>query len=99
MLTYYEALTGTAWAFPRRDWYNYNTQLASNGAPPAITNRLGEIREDRNAYAHPDITVSLDEAPIVFELCSGVIFLMAKEIEKIEAAKAAASNPPTSSPT
>ncbi len=95
MLAYYETLTGTAWAFPRRDWYNYNNQLAANGAPAAITNRLGEIREDRNAYAHPEITVPLDEAPIVFELCSGVIHLMAKEMEKIEAARVAASSPPS----
>lgn len=89
MLTYYEALTNQSWSYPKRDWKMYNDQLAANGAPKAITNRLGEIREDRNAYAHPDITVPVDEAPVVFELCNGVIHLMAKEIEKLRAARAA----------
>lgn len=95
MITYYEALTGQKWPYKKRDWKMYNDQLAANGAPKAITNRLDEIREDRNAYAHPDITVPMDEAPVVFELCSGVIYLMAKEIEKIEATKAAASIAPS----
>ena len=99
MLAYYEALTGQTWTYKKRDWKMYNDQLAANGAPKAITDRLGEIREDRNAYAHPDITVPLDEALVVFELCNGVIQLMAKEVEKIEAAKAAASNPSTSTGT
>lgn len=100
MIAYYEALTGQVWPYPRRDWHSYNTQLAAQGAPSTITNRLGEIRQDRNAYAHPEITVPLDEASVVYELCTGVMFYMAKEIEKIEAAKAAASNPstPTSTP-
>jgi hypothetical protein len=97
MLTYFEALTGTAWSLRRRDWNTYNNQLHANGALSAITNRLGEIREDRNAYTHPEITVPLDEAIVVFDLCNGVIHLMAKEIEKIEAAKNAASNPSTPS--
>jgi len=88
MLAYYEALTNQPWPYNKRDWYTYNNQLASNGAPKAITNRLGEIREDRNAYAHPDITVPMDEAPIVFELCNGVIHLMAKEIERLKTAQA-----------
>jgi hypothetical protein len=100
MLTYYEALTGQVWPHPKRDWYSYNAQLAAQSAPSTITNRLGEIRQDRNAYAHPDITVPLDEASVVYELCTGVMFYMAKEVEKLEAAKVAASNPstPTSPP-
>jgi hypothetical protein len=74
-------------AIPQTVWATYNDQLRVSGAPAAITDRLGEIRSDRNSYAHPEITVSLDEAPVVFELCTGVIFLMAKEIEKLELAK------------
>lgn len=89
MLAYYEALTGNAWPFPRRVWATYNDQLRISGAPAAITDRLNEIRSDRNSYAHPEITVSLDEAPVVFELCTGVIFLMAREIEKIELSETA----------
>ncbi|MGI9166798.1 MAG: hypothetical protein ACR2G5_10515 [Pyrinomonadaceae bacterium] len=83
MLAYYEKLANKPWPFTKRDWNIYNEQLAKEGAPKAITNRLVEIRADRNAYAHPDITVPLDEGPIVYELCTGVIFYMAKEIEKL----------------
>jgi hypothetical protein len=83
MLAYYEHLAGSPWPPPpmRKDWTNYNNQLKAKGAPDRITTRLEEIgRMDRNAYAHPDLTVALDEAPIVYELCTGVMFLIAKEM-------------------
>ncbi len=83
MLAYYEKLARKPWAFAKRDWNIYNDHLAKEGAPKAITNRLAEIRTDRNAYAHPDITVPLDEGPIVYDLCTGVMFYMAKEMEKL----------------
>lgn len=84
MLRYYEVLAGAPWSFPRRDWKNYNDQLAAKGAPKAITNRLDEIRaEDRNAYIHPDVNVELEDAPMIFTLCTGVMHSMAKEITKI----------------
>lgn len=97
MLAYYEKATGKSWPFAKRDWGMYVNQLKTlPNVPKAITDRLWEIREDRNSYTHPDITVPLDEALVVFELCNNVIHMMAKEIEKIEAAKAAASSsPPT----
>lgn len=84
MLHYYELLAGKPWPFSRRDWNIYNEHLAKEGAPPKITRRLDEIREfDRNPYIHPDQNVTLDEAPILFELCTGVIFQMAREMEKL----------------
>lgn len=83
MLAYYEKLAKKPWPFAKRDWNIYNDHLAKEGAPKAITNRLAEIRTDRNAYAHPDITVPLDEGPIVYDLCTGVMFYMAKEMEKL----------------
>ena len=96
MIAYYEALTSHPWPSHMRPiWQVYVDQLRVEGAPSTVTNRLGELREDRNSYAHPDVTVPLDEAPIVYDLCTGVMFYMAKEIEKIEAAKAAAPNPST----
>jgi hypothetical protein len=61
----------------------YNECLAKNGAPKSITNRLEEIREDRNSYAHPNVTISLEDAPIIFSLCNEVIRRMAKEIERL----------------
>jgi hypothetical protein len=84
ILAYYEALTGTPWPRSQKDWGKYNDELIRLNAPSRITTRLDEIRKmDRNAYAHPDLTVPRDEAPIVFELCTGVMFLMAKEIEAL----------------
>lgn len=83
MLNYYEILAGHPWAFPKKDWKIYIEQLVKEKAPRRITDRLDEIRDsDRNAYTHPERNVTLEEAPIQFELCTGVIFLMADEIDK-----------------
>lgn len=81
MLAYYEKLAGQPWPHAKRDWGKYNEQLINLNAPERITTRLDEIRKmDRNAYAHPDLSVPLDEGPIVYDLCTGVIFLIAKEM-------------------
>jgi hypothetical protein len=83
ILKYYEVLSGHGWTFTKKDWKIYVEQLVKEGAPKKITDRLDEIREtDRNAYTHPEKNVSLEEAPIQFELCTGVIFQMASEIDK-----------------
>lgn len=92
MLKYYEVLASKPWNFKTRGWQNYVDQLAKLKAPKQITNRLNEIRSDRNSYAHPDVTVPIDEMLPVYDLCTGVMFYMAKEIETLEAAKVAASN-------
>ena len=82
MLKYYEVLKGSPMPF-KKDWNRYIEELVKVNAPKQLTSRLNEIREmDRNAYIHPDINVTLAEAPILFELCSGVIFQMAQEIQK-----------------
>jgi hypothetical protein len=84
MLYYYEVLTGHAWALPKnRDWKSYIDHLRNEGAPKSIVTRLDEIRDmDRNAYAHPDRNVTLEESPIQFELCTNVMFQMGSEIDK-----------------
>src|ERR1035441_8971655 len=84
MLAYYEVLAGHPWALPRnRDWQAYIDHLVKEGAPKKITDRLNEIREtDRNPYTHPERNVTLEESPIQFELCTGVMFQMADEIDK-----------------
>jgi hypothetical protein len=85
MLAYYAALAKHPWPYPQtRNWDAYITHLDKKSAPKSITSRLNEIREmDRNAYAHPDKTVTLDEAPILFRLCTGVTFYMCEEMEKL----------------
>jgi hypothetical protein len=85
MYAYFLALSAHPWPpASARTWNTLVNQLRAAGAPSVIINRLDEIREDRNSYAHPDVTVPLDEAPIVYELCTGVMFYMAKEIEKLQ---------------
>jgi hypothetical protein len=83
MLHYLHALMGKEWTGKGRGWATYNGALGKYGAPAAITRRLEDIREDRNSYLHPEITVSLEDAPMVFGSCNLVITLMAREIEKL----------------
>ena len=83
ILEYYESLSGHKWVGARRDWNEYIQQLTKEGAPEHITTRLHEIRKfDRNAYVHPDKDVTIEEAPVLFELCAGVDYRMADEISK-----------------
>jgi hypothetical protein len=84
MLAYYQLLTKHTWTFKKQDWKIYIEQLCAEKAPKQITNRLEEIRAlDRNAYIHPDLNVSLDDAPLLFELCTGVVYLMVQEMSKL----------------
>lgn len=86
MRAYYKKLTGDEWPPPppkpkmNRDWHTLVSQLKVEGAPKKIIERLGELREDRNSYAHPDVTVPIDEAPIVYETCTFAMFYIAKEM-------------------
>jgi len=84
MFGYYELLARHPWPYKKRDWKIYIEQLGKEKAPKQITNRLEEIRAlDRNAYIHPDVNITLEEAPILFELCTGVVFLMGQEMGKL----------------
>lgn len=88
MRTYYKRLTGNDWPPPAlppkkpmgKNWAVLVDQLRVEGASAKVIQRLGEIREDRNSFAHPDVTVPQQEAPTVFDLCTGAMFLMAQEI-------------------
>jgi len=84
MLAYYELLAKHPWSFRKKDWKIYIEQLIKERAPKQITNRLEEIRGlDRNAYVHPDINVTIEESPLLFELCSGVVTSMGLEMGKL----------------
>jgi len=84
MLAYYELLAKHPWTLRKKDWNIYIEQLAKEGAPKQITNRLEEIRVlDRNPYIHPDLNVPLEDAPLLFELCTGVVHFMAQEMNKL----------------
>jgi hypothetical protein len=84
ILAYYTVLSRKSWAFKKRDWKIYIEQLGVEGAPKRITTRLDEIRaSDRNAYTHPDENVPIDEAKVLYTLCSGVNYYMAEEIVRL----------------
>jgi hypothetical protein len=82
---YYEVLAGKPWPKTKRDWWSYIEEL--NKLPNVnkdVTMRLDEIRKfERNPSIHPEHIVTLEKAPILFELCSGVIYAMGDEISKI----------------
>jgi hypothetical protein len=82
---YYEVLAGKPWPKASRNWGEYIEEL--NKLPKVnkdATMRLDEIRRfERNPSIHPEIVVSLEKAPTLFELCSGVIYTMAEEIRKL----------------
>jgi hypothetical protein len=84
MLAYYEKLAGHPWALPKnKDWNSYIDHLGKHGAPPTITDRLREIKNnDRNAYIHPDKSATIEEARVLYSLCDGVNYYMAEEMVK-----------------
>lgn len=81
---YYAALVGKAWPYAQRDWGKYLTELEKiPDVNKVITSRLGEIKNlNRNPLIHPEEIVPLAEAPIIYDLCNGVIYYMAEEIRK-----------------
>lgn len=84
MLLYYKTLAKQDWPYNQHDWGRYITELnALSKVSRDVTTRLEEIRKfERNPSIHPDAIVSLNRAPILFELCSGVIYTMAEEVRK-----------------
>ena len=79
---YYEVLAGKPWPHVQRDWGKYIAELEQfPDVDLVITGRLKEIKNlNRNPLIHPEDVVSLEEAPIIFDLCNGVIYYMAEEV-------------------
>jgi hypothetical protein len=88
MHDYYEAVSKQKWTDSRHEWGRYAGEIEKLAdADKDVVMRLKEIgRFERNPTFHEDVIVSLNKAPILFELCSGVIYTMAEEIRKINAA-------------
>jgi hypothetical protein len=85
MLRYYEILAKQPWPHNQHDWGRYIVELNRlPGINRDVTMRLEEIRKfERNPSIHPDAVVSVERAPVLFELCSGVIYTMAEEVHKL----------------
>jgi hypothetical protein len=89
MRAYYKKLTGFDWPPPsppkpklRKEWKVLVDQLRGEGAPMQIIQRLDEIREDRNSFAHPDVSVASEDAVVVYDLCTNIMHLIAEEMKK-----------------
>lgn len=65
-------------------WGRYLAELNKlSGVSNDITSRLNDIKNfDRNPNIHPEGNITLDKAPVMFELCGGVSYLMGAEITK-----------------
>jgi hypothetical protein len=83
MDAYYEAKAGKPWEIDRREWGRYITEIEKlPNANRDVTSRLREIGKfERNPTIHEDVMVSLEKAPVLFELCTGAIYTMAVEIK------------------
>jgi hypothetical protein len=81
---YYEVLAGKPWPHMQRDWGRYICELEKlSNVNKVITGRLTEIKNfNRNPLIHPEDIVTVEEAPVIFDLCNGVIYSMAEEIRK-----------------
>ncbi len=85
ILRYYEVLASKSWPHKGRNWAEYIKEL--NKLPTVnsdVTMRLDEIRKfERNPSIHPEHIVALEKAPVLFELCSGVIYTIGDEINRL----------------
>jgi hypothetical protein len=87
MKDYYEALSRQKWTDTRHEWGRYVGEIEKlPNANKDVVMRLKEIgRFERNPTIHEDVMdviVSLHKAPILFELCTGVIYTMAVESKR-----------------
>ena len=82
---YYEVIAKNPWPYAQRDWGRYIAELEKlPSVNKVITSRLTEIQKlNRNPLIHPEEIIPTEEAPVIFDLCNGVIYYMAEEIRKL----------------
>jgi hypothetical protein len=90
---YYEIVTGVEPKEKFRNWGAYIKRLKECKADAKITGHLDHMRENyRNPILHPEVSLTTDEAQILFGVCVSAIFQMASDI-KIRTAKSAVPLP------
>ncbi len=95
ILLYYENITGKKMPVPdnKRNWGEYIKQLKDAGASEKITSILSQIKDlHRNPLMHPEDTLSLDEAIILYNLCKCFISSLFHNVEKKVVLALAANN-------
>jgi len=92
MDSYHEALTGKTFAQAEvtRNWGEYIKALVKAKAEKKITSFLDHVREEyRNPVSHPEETVELDEAFLLFGAAMSAIVQMLRPISEIREKQAA----------
>jgi len=83
---YYAIVTGVEPKKKFRNWGAYLKKLNQCGANSKITGYLDHIRENyRNPILHPEVTLTADDAQVLFGVCVSAIVLMATELKTLTA--------------
>jgi len=78
---YYEFVVGTRPAAKSRNWGAYLKVLDAKGAPLRVTGFLDHIRiHYRNPVLHPEITLTAEDAQVLFGVCISAIAMMVSEM-------------------
>lgn len=79
---YYETVVGHAPPKKARNWGAYIKVLNQHNVSPKITGYLHHIKEEyRNPVLHPEVTLTPEEAQILFGVCISAISMMALEMK------------------
>ncbi len=79
---YYKAATGTEPKVKYRNWGAYIKKLQECDANPKVVGHLDHMRESyRNPILHPEVSLSPDEALILFGVCVSAIYIMNNDIK------------------
>ncbi|MGO8719283.1 MAG: hypothetical protein ACLQMO_08695 [Acidobacteriaceae bacterium] len=78
---YYEKVIGMSPAKKSRNWGAYIKGLKARGASTKVTGYLDHIREHyRNPVLHPEVTLTPEDAQVLFGVCVSAIVMMASEM-------------------
>jgi hypothetical protein len=79
---FYEFIVGAIPAKKSRNWSAYIKGLRAKGADPKITGYLDHIREQyRNPVLHPEVTLTPEDAQVLFGVCISAIVMMASAMK------------------
>jgi len=83
---YYKEVTGVEPKQKFRNWGAYIKRLEERNADKRITQHLDHMRQSyRNPILHPEVSLTPDEAQILWGVCVSAIFLMANGIKALSA--------------
>jgi hypothetical protein len=79
---YYRMIVGSVPAKKSRNWGSYIHGLKVKNASAKVVGYLDHIREQyRNPVLHPEVTLTSEEAQILFGVCISAVSMMALEMK------------------